>query len=210
VTVTLHAYKYSVYSWIARLVLAEKGVGYDYVEVNPFSPDLAEEYLEKHPFRRVPVLLHDDFSIFETAAITRYVDETFPGNALQPMDRRARARMMQIISIIDNYGYWPMVRQVFAHRVFKPRTGQPGDEAEIQSGVIASERTLAALEALAEPGGYLVGSRLSLADLHLAPMMAYFAAAEEGSSMLDRHGKLSAWWASIRNLPAFVATTPRD
>jgi glutathione S-transferase len=210
VTVTLHAYKYSVYSWIARLVLAEKGVDYDYIEVNPFSPDLAEEYLEKHPFRRVPVLVHDDFPIYETAAITRYVDETFPGESLQPTATRPRARMAQIISIVDAYGYRPMVRQVFAHRVFRPRAGQPGDEAEIQSGLTASERVLAALEALAEPGDYLVGSRLSLADLHLAPMMAYFVAAEEGSSMLAHHEKLSAWWASIRNLPAMVATDPGE
>jgi glutathione S-transferase len=208
VTVTLHAYKFSVYAWIARLVLAEKGVGYDYVEVNPFSPDLAAEYLEKHPFRRVPFLTHDDFSLYETAAITRYVDETFPGAALQPSSSRLRARMTQIISIVDNYGYWPMVRQVFSHRVFRPRNGQPGDEAEIQAGVIGSARTLAALEKLAEPRGYLLGPRLSLADLHLAPMMAYFAAAEEGASMLAQHEKLAAWWALMRNLPSLIATDP--
>ena len=209
-TVTLHAYKYSVYSWIARLVLAEKGVGYDYVEVNPFSPDLAEEYLEKHPFRRVPVLVHDDFLVYETVAIARYVDETFAGAPLQPTTSRDRARMAQIVSIVDAYGYRPMVRQVFANRVFRPRAGQPGDEAEIQSGLIASERILAALESLTEPGGYLLGSRLSLADLHLAPMMAYFVAAEEGASMLTHYEKLSKWWALIRNLPALVATDPGE
>jgi glutathione S-transferase len=207
-TVTLYAYRYSVYSWIARLVLSEKGVGYDTIEVNPFASNPPAEYLTKHPFRRVPVLIHDDFPIYETAAITRYVDETFKGEPLQPSAARARARMAQIISIIDAYGYWPMVRQVFSHRVFRPRTGQPADETEVQSGLRSSEGTLAALESLAERGGYLVGSGVSLADLHLAPMMAYFTAAEEGTSMLRRHEKLSAWWELMRKRPAFIATEP--
>ena len=36
----LHGYRYSVYLRIVRLALAEKGVGYDRVEVNPFAPDV--------------------------------------------------------------------------------------------------------------------------------------------------------------------------
>ena len=207
-TVELHAYRYSVYSWIARLVLAEKGVSYNYVEVNPFAADLPAGYREKHPFQRVPTLVHDDFVLYETTAITRYIDEAFPGIGLQPSTSRDRAREAQIIATIDAYGYWPMVRQVFSHRVFRPRTGQPADETEIRSGVIASERVVGALEALAGDGLYLVADRLTLADLHLAPMMAYFAAAEEGSAILARHRKLSAWWNLMRSRPAFAATDP--
>jgi glutathione S-transferase len=207
-TVVLHAYQYSVYSWIARLVLGEKGVAYDYVEVNPFAPGMPEEYLAKHPFRRVPTLLHDNFVLYETGAITRYVDETFEGNPLQPAASRPRARMAQIISIIDSYGYGPMVRQVFAHRVFRPRTGRPVSEDEIRSGIDSSERAMKALEALAEPGGYLVENRLSLADLHLAPMMAYFVGAPEGRVVLNRYPVLSAWWELMRVRTVFVATDP--
>jgi glutathione S-transferase len=207
-TVTLYAYQYSVYSWIARLVLREKSVDYDYVEVNPFASDIPAEYLSRNPFRRVPTLLHDEFVLFETGAITRYVDDAFAGEALQPTDHRSLARMAQIISIIDAYGYWPMVRQVYSHRVFRPRAGLPADENEVRLGIGSAERTVAALEELADPHGYLIGARLSLADLHLAPMMAYFAATGEGRAVLARHGKLSAWWSLIQTLPAFAATDP--
>ena len=41
----LHGYRYSVYVRIARLVLAEKGVDYQRVEVNPFDADLSADYL---------------------------------------------------------------------------------------------------------------------------------------------------------------------
>ena len=57
--------------------------------------------------------------------------------------------MDQIIGIVDSYGYWPMVRQVFSHRVFRPPLGQPADEAEVERGLAGAAKVLAALEALA-------------------------------------------------------------
>src|SRR3954451_24552670 len=168
--VVLHGYRYSVYLRIVRLTLAEKGVGYDPVEINPFAPDIPAAYPALHPFGRVPALVHDGFALYETGAITRYVDRAFSGPALQPTDARALARMDQIIAIVDFYGYWPMVRQVFSPRVFRARTGQPVDEAEIARGLTASAKVLAALEPLVCDG-------LTLADLHLGAMVAYFVQA---------------------------------
>jgi glutathione S-transferase len=208
-TLVLHAYRFSVYAWIARAVLAEKRVGYDYVEVNPFAPDMPVDYLTLHPFRRVPTLVHDGFVLYETAAITRYVDEAFPGPSLRPAASRARARMAQIISVIDAYGYWPMVRRVFSHRVFRPRNGEPSDEHEIQRGVSESERVVAALEDLAATATYLTGDAVSLADLHLAPMIAYFTMAPEGRAILARYPTLSAWWDVMRSRDSLVRTDPK-
>ena len=206
--VVLHGYQYSVYVRIARLALAEKGVAYERVEVNPFAPEVPSAYLAMHPFRRVPVLVHDDFVLYETGAITRYLDETFAGSRLQPTTRRDRARMTQIISIADAYAYWPMVRQVFAHSVFRPRIGEPADAAEIRSGLEGSARAFAAIEALAADDGFLVGSMLSLADLHFAPMVAYFSAAPEAHEAIARYPKLSAWWKAMQQRESLGATDP--
>jgi glutathione S-transferase len=79
VSIMLHRYRYSVYLHIVRMVLAEKGVSYSHTEVNPFTSDMPEQYLKLHPFRRVPTLAHDDYVLYETQAITRYVDEAFVG-----------------------------------------------------------------------------------------------------------------------------------
>ena len=70
-----------------------------------------------------------------------------PARRCSPGDPRALARMDQIIGIVDAYGYWPMVRQVFSHRVFRPRVGQPGDEAEIARGLPASAKVLSGARA---------------------------------------------------------------
>ena len=166
------------------------------MEINPFARGVPDDYLKLHPFRRVPVLVHDDFTIYETTAITGYIAEMFPGRAAQ------------IVAVIDAYGYWPMVRQVFSHRVFAPRLGRAVDEAEIQAGVKASRRTLAALEELAADDLFLTGPDLTLADLHLAPMMSYSHAAPEGRMVLRDHPKLPAWWQMIRHRESFIVTNP--
>lgn len=204
----LHGYRYSVYLRIARLALAEKGLAYERVEVNPFAPDRPEAYLALHPFGRVPVLDHDGFVLYETAAITRYIDRAFDGPALQPTASQALARMDQIIAVVDSYGYWPMVRQVFSQRVFRPRVGSIVDEAEIAHGLEASAKALAALEALAADAAFLVGPEISLADFHLGAMVAYFSQAPEGAALLTRAPRLSRWWARLSARPSMTATAP--
>jgi glutathione S-transferase len=204
---TLHGYRYSVYVRIARLVLAEKGLAYDRVEVDPFAPAIPADYLALHPFGRVPTLVHDDFVLYETGAITRYLDRAFGGPTLQPQETRALARMDQVIGIVDAYAYWPLVRQVFSHRAFRPALGRPADEAEVAQGLAAAAKVLGALEALAaEP--FLVGPAISLADFHLGAMIAYFTMAPEGSALLDNHARLAAWWRRLRRRPSFAATDP--
>jgi len=204
----LYGYRYSVYQRIARLTLAEKGVIYEQVEVNPFAPDVPAAYLALHPFGRVPALVHDGFALYETAAITRYVDRAFPGPALQPAEPKALARMDQIIGVVDAYAYWPLVRQVFSHRVFRPRAGQAGDEAEVVKGLAAAVKVIAALEKLMADAAFLVGPSLSLADLHLGAMIAYFVQASEGDALVHKHVRLADWWQKLRQRPSFATTDP--
>lgn len=207
-SLVLHGYHYSVYNRIARLTLAEKGVAYDRAEVNPFDPDRPAAYLDLHPFNRVPTLVHDGFALYETGAITRYIDRAFPGPALQPTDPKSLARMDQIIGVVDSYGYWPMVRQVFVHGFFRARSGQPSDSDQLKRGLDASTRVLAALEALCADDRFLVGPTLSLADLHLAAIAAYFTSSPDGASQLRQHPRLRRWWGRIAQRASLKLTDP--
>jgi glutathione S-transferase len=203
----LHGYHYSVYLRIARMAMLEKGVAWNHVEVDPFADEIPADYLALNPFGRVPTLDHDGFVLYETTAITRYIDEAFEGPRLQPETPRERARMNQIIAIADSYGYWPMVRQVFSQRVFNARRRTP-DEAVIAEGLARSRKVLAALEPLVGGGDFLVGDRLSLADLHLGAMIAYFTAAREGVTALGDYPKLGSWWATFRSRKSLAETEP--
>lgn len=208
-TLFLHGYRYSVYNRIARLALEEKGVAYERVEVNPFAPDRPAAYLALHPFGRVPTLVHDEFVLYETGAITRYVDRAFPGPMLQPVESKALARMDQIIGVVDSYAHWPLVRQVFSHDVFRSRMGNDSDQAEVAQGLSAAGKVLDALEALAAAAPWLAGASISLADLHLGAMVAYFALSPRGAALLADRPKLAAWWAHIQTRPSMAATDPR-
>ncbi|MBR25766.1 MAG: glutathione S-transferase [Rhodobacteraceae bacterium] len=201
--VTLHGYHRSIYAWAALLALAEKGVEASWVETDPFAPGGAEAL---HPFGRVPVLVHGAAVIYETAAICQYVDEGFPGPPLQPADPLDRARMRQIISVADAYAYWPMVRQVYAEKVFAGHEGRAPDAAMVREGLRASRRALDALEALTGPGLYLLGGAPGLADVHLAPMVAAFARAPEGAALLAGRPRLHAWSKRMAARESFRST----
>ena len=207
-TLILHGYRYSVYVRIARLVMAEKGVAYDRVEVNPFAGDIPAAYLALHPFGRVPALVHDGFGLYETGAIVRYIDRAFPGPALQPADTRRLARMDQIMGVVDAYAYWPLVRQVFVQDVVRPHIGTAGDPVELEKGLASAATVLDALESLAASDKWLTGPDLSLADLHLGAMIAYFAQSTRGLELLGTRPRLSAWWERMAPRPNLAATDP--
>jgi len=204
----LYGFKFSVYAWIARFALHEKGVDYNWIEVNPFADDVDADYWVKHPFCRVPTLAIDDFILYETGAITRFIDAKFEGSTLLPTDIKERARVDQAISIVDSYTYWPLVRQVFSHDVMGPRVGRPFDPEEVTRGLSASSRVLGALSKLASDGEFFVGHSLSLADIHLAPMISYFTEAEGGRAEFAQHDRLQAWWSNISSRQAFIDTKP--
>ena len=114
--------------------------------------------------------------------------------------------MDQIIGIVDSYGYWPMVRQVFSHGVFRRRTGQPFDASEIERGLAASTKVLAALQQLIGP--LVADDDVSRGDLHLGAMTAYFVLAPEGATVLRQYPRLAAWWARLSARPSFAVTDP--
>lgn len=205
--VQLHGYRYSVYNRIARVALLLKGVEQETIEVDPFA-ELPKGYLKLHPFGRVPVLTHGAFTLFETGAITRYVDRAFEGPALQPEGAAALARMDQAIGAIDAYGYWPMVRQVASHGFFRPLLGEPSSPGEVEAGLDASRKVLEFLDGVAAEGLVLNGRDLTLADCHLAPMMDYFVRAEAGKAALAPHRALQGWWDRMSGLDVLEATDP--
>ena len=198
---------YSVYVRAARLALAEKGVAYRLVEIDIFAEGGSPpDYAARHPFGRIPAFEHDGFRLYESGAITRYVDEAFPGPPLQPEDPRGRARVNQILSILDSYAYRTLVWDIFVERVRAPGQGRAPDEARIAAALPRAETCLAALEALMDVQPWLAGPQLTLADLHAAPIFAYALLAPEGAALLARHDGIRRWWEKMAARASMAAT----
>lgn len=183
--------RYSTYTRSLLLALAEKGVAYRLEEVDIFlgaTPD----YLARQPFGRIPAMEHDGFRLYETGAMLRYVDEAFPGPALQPADVRRRARMNQILGILDSYAYRTLVWDIYVERS-EARKGAV-DEAKIAAAAVRAEACLAALVELMGEGSYLLGAELTLADLHAVPILAYFRLTPEGGRLTAAAPAIGRWW----------------
>jgi glutathione S-transferase len=184
----------SVYTRIVLLTLEEKEVAYDFEDVDMFGDEgIPGEYLERHPFGRIPAFSYGHFNLYETAAITRYVDEAFSGQPLQPESPRWRARMNQAISMLDSYAYRSMIWDVFVERLVVPEEGGSPNEATIKNALATAEACVQQLESWLSVRPFLAGQRLSLADLHATPMLLYFFQTPEGAELLGSAPALQDW-----------------
>jgi glutathione S-transferase len=202
--IILHGFHRSTYVSIAKLALTAKGVEFFFRDTEAAMRQPGEWTL--HPFDRVPVLTHGDFTVYETAAIAAYVDEAFLGPALSPTNLRERARMNQWISSVNSYYYPWIVYHLVHERVVFRELGIAADEAvvaaalpHIRQGLEVLERTLGAGTA------FLAGTRQSLADYFMLPSLVALGMAEEGREELSRVPATLAWMARMAVLPEVLA-----
>ena len=197
----------STYVWSTRLALAEKGVAHQLVEVG-FGEFVQEPHVARHPFGKVPAFEHEGFALYETDAITRYVNEAFPGPDLEPSDVRERARMTQAIGVIGGYAYPCLITQIFVQRAIMPMLGNASDEAAISQALPQAKTCLEALEKLIDGSPFLAGEKLSRADLLLIPIHDYFSQTPEGQRLLGNAPNLKRWWEGVRSRPSVEKTRP--
>jgi glutathione S-transferase len=169
-------------------------------------------HLALHPFNRVPILQHGDFTLYETSAIAAYVDEAFEGPALQPKDVRMRARMNQWISSVNSYYYPYMVYHVSHERNVFPQLGIPSDEKVVAHALPKVEVALRVVEReLGHGKEYLLGSDLTLADFFMLPSTNAFGFAEEAKAMYSKYPVFRQWRERMEALPTvqrFRASQP--
>jgi len=200
---------YSTYARSVRLALEEKGASYQLKEVDLLSDaQKSADHLARNPFGKVPAFSHGGFTLYETSAILRYIDDVFDGPSLQPSDAHQRARMNQVLSIIDSYAYASFITNIFIPRVIVPMTGGTTDETAVQAEVPKAKTSVRALNELVGSNAYVAGDSLSIADLHLVPVYDYFSQTPEGQALLPSAPNLTRWWSSISTRPSVERTKP--
>lgn len=184
--VTLIGARYSVYTRICASALNMKGVAHVFEALDIFAEDgPAKARQAGQPFGRIPILRHGDLILYETLAISRYIDDRFDGPPLQPADPADRACMNQIISIVDTQVY-----PVLIWGLYVPKSeGHNPEPAMLDKG----RAILAVLEALAGCG-WLCGTQPTLADAYLAACMDYVLESEAVGNIADQAPRLMRWW----------------
>jgi glutathione S-transferase len=154
-----------------RWMLEEAGTPYQLVRLNLQAGDQrAPAFLKINPNGAVPALVDDDLTLFESAAICEYLADRFPDKGLAPaLGTHDRARYYQWIHFAT-CTIEPPLLTIFLHTVMRP-------EAERIPQLVgpAREQLRAALGVLegALTGPYLVGSRLTAADVMIGSTLAW-------------------------------------
>ena len=87
------------YSHRTRMVLCEKGVSVDIVDVDP--DDRPEELRQINPYNTLPTLLDRDLVLYQSTVIMEYLDERFPHPPLLPVYPVARAQSKLLMHRIE-------------------------------------------------------------------------------------------------------------
>ena len=205
--IKVHSVPGSPYGRAVLAALEEKHAAYRVVAVTPKTLR-SPEHLARHPFGRVPVLEHDDFRLYETQAILRYLDRALPGPTLTPPEPRPAARMDQLMNVNDWYLFQGAGNVITFQRVVAPKVlGLTPDEMAIAGAMPKAHVVFAALARELGDGAYFAGDSVSLADLLIAPHLDFFMRTPEWTLLSAQHSNLVAWMERMNGRPSMRATT---
>ena len=152
----------------------EKGLE---LELQPTGfPNHSPEFCTASPFRKMPAFIDGDYNLADSSAIIHYLEAKYPEPALIPADPKLRGKTIWFEEFSDTV-MMSCSAKMFFNRVVAPKfMGRPGDDAVAD----AAERdelppVLGYLETVVPEGeGYLVGDRLTLADIAVASPFANY------------------------------------
>ena len=208
--ITLYYGSGSPYAWRAQLALEHKALPYELKVLSFAAGDTRKpEFLALNPRHRVPVLVEDDFVLYESSAIVEYLDEAYPGRGapLFPGDARTRAIIRRMICEVDedfDAALDPLTTQAFSK---KPEERDAKAIADSRKALVDE----LALVSKSMRGDYLAGP-LSAADYALYTLLAFVWRSQIKLPDLDADGmltpQLARWKARIEALPYFDKTIP--
>jgi glutathione S-transferase len=166
---------YSSWSMRPWVLLKQAGIAFDEIKIrfDAFSPEsrFKTELARISPAGRVPVLIDDDLTVWDTLAIAEYLAEKFPAQQLWPQDTKARARARSVCA--EMHSGFDALRNHFPMNIEAalPEVGarvlaeQPAVRADV-------ERLVGMWSALLDTyGGPLLFGEFSIADAYFAPVV---------------------------------------
>ena len=187
--------------------VSEKGLEVDVEPVGLRSQDPA--FRAASPFGKIPGFRDGDFTISDSTAIITYLEAKHPEPPLIPSDPASRARTIWYEEFADTM-LVAAGGKIFFNRIVSPRfLGAPGDETLVAQGQAELAPLIAYLETVIPAGGFLVGERLTLADIAVASPFVNLSHCGIEVSASD-HPKLAAYLAGIHGRPSFAPMVAQE
>ena len=167
-----------------RIVLAEKGIEYETVEID--LDDRPRWIYEKNPLGRVPILEEDTFVLAESAVIDEYLDERYPDPPLWPADAAERALGRMLVFRFDE----------LSRPYYALRRGDDGARERLDAA-------LATLDLVLQERLFLSGREFGLADIAYVPWILRLR--DRLEVPLDPYPALADWTERLARRPAIAA-----
>ncbi len=145
------------YSHQVRIVLAEKGVNFEVVEV--MDGNVPEDLTDLNPYGSVPTLIDRDLVLYEANIIMEYLDERFPHPPLMPVYPVTRGRSRLMIHRIQKEWYTQFELIV------------NGNEAKAKKARKQLQESIMALSPVFAASDYFMSEEFSLVDCVIAPLL---------------------------------------
>lgn len=197
-------YGFPLSPFVRKVLVAaqEKGIEVELVPTNPQQPD--DAFVACSPFRKIPAMDDDGFTLADSTAIVAYLDAKYPKPPLIPEEARARGKAIWFEEVADTV-LVPTGVPMIVNRFLRPRIfGTEGDEAA----------ALAAEEAIKLPLSYLEGvlsrgwldDEFTVGDISVASVIRTlgYAGWELSGAAYPR---LSAWYGRVRERPGWQAAS---
>jgi glutathione S-transferase len=186
---TLVSFDLCPYVQRAAIVLREKGVHYERIDIDlENKPDW---FLAISPRGRVPLLKVGDDVLFESAAIVEFLDET-EAPRLHPEDPVVRAR----------HRAWMEFGSAILADIWTLET--TNDRATFDAAVAALKDKFARIEAEVGEGPYFAGEAFSIVDAVFAPAFRYFDVFDTIADLgvFDGLPKVQQWREALARRPS--------
>jgi glutathione S-transferase len=184
----LYGFPVSNYTQMVSFALHEKGIEYEAVSTQPSQEG---DYKAKSPMGKVPCIEVDKGFLSETDAIMECIDEVHPNPPLLPADPFARAKVREIMKVLELYFELP-ARRHYPEIFF----GEGRSDAAFEEVKPVLENGIAALNQLCSFGPYLAGE-FSMADIMAAYTFCYAAPVAQAIYGMDLMAEIPGLAAAI-------------
>ena len=159
------------------------------------------EYLAINPNGMVPALVDGDRTVLESNCIAIYLAEKAGSELWSDADKLDILQWM----FWEQSHFMYATGMLFFQKLLKPLIGQEPDATRIEEAVAKFSRHAKALDQHLDGRDWLVGERMTLADLAVAAELTY---AEATELPMDEFPNIQRWFAAIEALPAWQSTRP--
>jgi glutathione S-transferase len=155
------------------------------------------EHLARQPFGQIPTIDDDGFKMYESRAISRYIDGK-AGGILTPKNPQARAIMEQWMSV-ETSNFAPHAMKFIYQFVFK----REQTSEVLKAAGAALDTAYGVLERALADQSFLAGGIFSLAEIGFMPYLEYLTHTP-AAAKLTEHPRVAAWWAAARQRPTWL------